>query len=122
MNALADATMKIEFTLPGLPSTLNSRKHHMAIYRERKTWKQMVWAAVLNQKPVAPFQKAKVTLTRHSSRPMDGDNLASSFKAVLDGLVEAQVLRDDSFNTIGMPDFRWEKSKQGFITVRVEPV
>lgn len=69
-----------------------------------------------------PLKKAKLTLTRHSARPCDFDGCVSSFKSILDGLVEHGVLADDNMNVIGQPTYKWEKSppRKGFCTIVVE--
>jgi Holliday junction resolvase RusA-like endonuclease len=87
-----------------------------------KTWKRKVWAAVWPLRPPEPLKKARLTLTRHSSVRPDSDNLTFSFKAIIDGLVEARVLEDDSFKHIGFPDYRWEKAKksEGHVSIKVE--
>lgn len=82
---------------------------------------QMALSAGIPQKPL---EKAKVILTRHtsiSSSQMDADNLAISFKPIMDGLVEAGVLIDDNMDVIGQPEVRMEKAppKKGFVTVEI---
>jgi Holliday junction resolvase RusA-like endonuclease len=67
---------------------------------------------------------ANLTLTRFSSRQPDRDNLMSSWKAVIDGLVESGVLVDDNCDVVKSIDSRWEKasSKNSKIRVLVEEV
>lgn len=69
-----------------------------------------------------PLQTARLTLTRYSTIEPDYDGLVSSFKPIIDGLVEAGFLAGDKRANIGVPDYRWEKAKrgQGRITVRIE--
>lgn len=66
--------------------------------------------------------KAKLTLTRYSSKEPDFDGLCSSFKNVIDGLVEAGVIIDDKMSVIGQPTYAWVKCppKKGKIKVVVE--
>lgn len=93
-----------------------------AAHSHAKAWKRSVWAAVWPLRPPEPLKKARLTLTRHSSSRPDTDGLVSGFKHIIDGLVEARVLEDDSFEHIGMPDYRWEKAKsgQGHVSIKVE--
>jgi hypothetical protein len=91
---------------------------------EAKKWKKKVEEAVVygRLQPAKPLTKAKLTLTRHSSMRPDSDGLVSSFKHVIDGLIEADVLVDDAFENIGMPVYLWLRAPpcKGFITIEVE--
>lgn len=119
--------MRLQFELPGLPKTTNSggRKHWSVKVGEARRWKRAVFLAVRASAFMGlPLNRAKVTLTRFSSAEPDFDGLVSSFKHVLDGLVESGVLRSDKQSVIGQPTYRWEKCppKQGHIQVIVESV
>lgn len=91
--------------------------------KEAKYWIEMV-CLVAYPKPTLPLKRAKISYVRHSSSPIDGDNLAISFKHVQDGLVHAGIIENDSWNHIGMPNYSWKKAtkKEGFITIEVEEV
>lgn len=96
-----------------------------ARYSEKERWHKLVWHAVLVAgRPEAPLDRAVVTMTRHSTRQPDSDNLVASFKPVLDGLKHARVIVDDKPENIGMPTYIWQKSKQKDqrIVVRVEGI
>jgi Holliday junction resolvase RusA-like endonuclease len=69
-----------------------------------------------------PLTRAEVSITRFSSRQPDFDGMVSAGKSLLDGLVEAQVLIDDSQQVIGQPKYYWEQSRpgKGKVRVRVE--
>lgn len=120
--------MTLEFEIMGLPRMTNGlRVHWRVIQRERSKWKALVLDAVrLTQKRGAqldsPLTLAQVTITRYSARQPDYDNLVSSGKAILDGLVEAQVILDDKQSVIGQPKFEWLYAgpRKGKIKVRVE--
>lgn len=122
--------MTLEFEIQGLPAMTNTlRKHWAVILKERAKWKRLVCAAVLMEQKRAArdfkfetLVKARVTITRFSTRPPDFDGLVSGGKAILDGLVEAKVLIDDNVSVIGAPIYLWAKAKpkQGRIRVRVE--
>lgn len=116
----------LEFEILALPQiTSNGRHGHWrAIHAARKRWKEAVLSSVMWRQPEKPLAKAKLTLTRHSSRECDFDNLVISFKPVIDGLKEARVILDDKSSVIGQSEYRWEKAKirEGKITIRVEEV
>lgn len=118
---------KLEFIVDRLPPLPNETMYrHWAVKRKiAQDWKQLIYLSVLDAGvPVKPLRFARVTLTRCSSRRPDWDNLASSFKHVLDGLIEARVLEDDSPNHIGCPLYQWRKTTQkaGHIVVCVEEI
>jgi Holliday junction resolvase RusA-like endonuclease len=118
----------LEFEIEGLPKMTNTmRVHWRVIQKERKLWKERVRLAVLNNqlngaRQFKPLTRAEVSITRFSSRQPDFDGMVSAGKSLLDGLVEAQVLIDDSQQVIGQPKYYWEQSRpgKGKVRVRVE--
>jgi len=113
----------LELTIPGLPLMMNellrgnwTRKHGHA-----RQWKLLITRYVYNQRPVEPLQSAMLTLTRHSSKEPDYDGLVSSFKHVVDGLVVAKIIIDDTQSVIGIPKYKWEKCspRKGHIKIIV---
>lgn len=115
---------KLEFEIPDLPGTTNSfnRQHWTYKWRESKKWHRLMIETTHALKPPKPLNKARLTLTRCSARCPDSDGLVSSFKYVIDGLIEAKVLNGDSYEHIKMPEYRWEKAppKKGKIKISVE--
>lgn len=114
------ATLTINY----LPKTINAigRKHWSFKQIEAKKCKGLVMVqCVVNRIVDLNLSKASLTFTRHSSREPDFDNLAGSFKHILDGLVEARVIQDDRPSIIGSPVFKWEKcaEKLGHITIMI---
>lgn len=119
-----------EFILFGLPKrTNNSATSWRARHAEARKWKSLVGNIVAANAPLrqilkdrGPLEKAKLTLTRHSSISPDFDGLVSSFKHVIDGLIEAGVISNDKMSNIGIPEYRWQMTspKKGQITVKVE--
>jgi len=110
-----------------LPKPVNAWRglHWRFRHTEDKRWKRLVGEAFLSPDchlPPVPLRRAKLTLIRYSSRCPDHDGLVSSFKTVIDALVKNRVLEDDSYEHIGMPEYRWEKAppKAGRIEVFVE--
>ncbi len=112
----------LAFELAGLPKLTNSLRVHWRVkHNESVKWKQLV-KEKLSWVPPHPMKKAKITLTRCSSREPDFDGLVSGFKHVLDGLVEAGVLQNDKPSVIGQPTYLWEHAgpRAGKIKIRVE--
>lgn len=112
----------LSFEIPYLPETTNSggRKHWTVKAAEARRWKQLVWYSCIGKTPRSPLTKAVVTLTRFSSSEPDFDGLCSSFKHVLDGLVECGVLVNDKMSTIGQPHYKWQKTGRNMGKVSVE--
>lgn len=116
----------IEITIHDLPKiiTNGSKGSWKAAWAEARKWHRLVQEALIltQQVPEKPFKTAKLTLTRFSSNQPDFDNLAASFKHVVDGLVKAQVLENDKIDNIGYPDVAWTKCKrgEGKIIVKIE--
>ena len=113
----------ISFEIPGLPKGANqlNYQHWRSAQRERDRWYQEVRFALVGKIPRVPLAKARLVLERHSSVPIDPDQLASSFKYVVDALVHYRVLVDDALKNIGMPEYKWVKAKpkQGKIVVSI---
>ncbi len=118
----------LEFELEGLPETINQMiRMRQVVYRKKKNaWKEKVGIVVGHRVPNSPLEQATVILTRFSSVYPDFDGLVSSFKHILDGLVDAGILEDDkpkNFKGDG-PVYRWQKiaPKMGKIKVEVVEV
>jgi Holliday junction resolvase RusA-like endonuclease len=116
----------LEFQLPGLPETTNeilSMRLRMRL-RCKRIWKRTVWLLVVGKRPASPLKRARLTLIRCSSTRPDSDGLVSSFKHVIDGLVEARVLENDRYENIGFPNYAWEKapSGKGHCKIRIEEI
>lgn len=101
-----------EYVIPCIPDSLNkyAGRKNVWEYRERKQfWEQLV-AVHCRPRPERPIERAIVTLTYHFANRVrrDPDNYAG--KMILDGLVRAGILLDDSFANIelrlrqGRPD------------------
>lgn len=101
-------------------------KHWRTVKKEKDMWMRTVWVKVLESRsrPQQPFDRAKLRLERHSSVQPDFDGLAGSFKYVVDGLIKAGVLANDTMDVIGTPEYKWVKCKpkEGKIKVSVRPL
>jgi len=113
----------LSIELPGLPPCNTASNNHWRIraHFNRKWRHDTIIAAKAAGLPPEPLWKAKVTCTRFSSRQPDFENLAHSFKPLVDGLVTGKVIVDDTQQVIGQPTYRWEKAapKEGRITLEV---
>ena len=59
------------------------------------------------------FEILVIACLLYSSKPPDSDGLVISFKHVLDALILADVIIDDNYMVIGMPDYKWQKQTRG---------
>ena len=117
-------TYKLNIEIPELPKTINEimYKHWSVKMLHAKKWKGLVFLATLGKRPTTPLTKAHLILTRCSAKEPDFDGLVSSFKACIDGLVDAKIIENDKTENIGQPEYVWEKAKpkQGLIRIEVK--
>ena len=113
---------ELEFEIDDLPKTYNAmgRSHWSVKAKEARKWKTLVAIRILSKGRCPMLPRAKITLTRYSSRCPDSDGLVSSFKHVIDGIVGAGLIPDDSYRTIGMPTYLWEETKKGKGKIKVK--
>jgi len=117
----------IEFTVPYLPKPRNRLNVHWR-YRQAEalTCKKFVALYAKRLAPKKPFFKASLTLIRYSSKEPDFDGLVSSFKHIIDGLIDIGVIENDKQQNIGQPIYQWAKVSPGkgkiFVRVEGEPI
>lgn len=112
----------IEVVIEGRPPTLNSRRHWRAVAADNKAWKGIVTAEA--RQAVISFERRHglrwrtlrlctldVVFVVKDRRSRDWDNLISTIKPEIDGLVEAGVMLDDSSEVVVRVSFtiRYEK-------------
>lgn len=91
---------QISFFIPGMVTTsLNPMLHqHVgAAFRDKERWREAV-LTTLGKAPTVPDCVVAVTIVRmvsHASKRLDPDNLAGSFKYLIDAIKTAGWLRDD---------------------------
>ena len=110
------ASMTISIELPYLPPkefSRNSRVHWTALHRVKDQVYDDILITLLEsgfKKDVQPLDTATVTFTFYipDKRNRDADNLITSAKPMLDGLVRAGVIADDNLMAIGVPVYKWE--------------
>lgn len=116
---------KLEIQINDLPKTRNALADRRWERRKEATkWHELVRHKAELARPAAPLRRATLHLVRHSSRCPDYDGLVSSFKYVIDGLVNCGIIIDDNMKVIEKPLYEWFKVKKnhGFITVEVNEI
>lgn len=79
----------------------NSNSYH--IYGNiKKQWAMLVRLAVGRDKPKEPIEKSIITITYYFKNRIRHDPDNYSGKMILDGLVQAKVIKDDSFKNISL--------------------
>lgn len=120
-SSLCIEPYKLRIELPGLPPLPNGgHGHWRKDWQTKKKWKEWVILATAGKRPLKPLEVAEMTLTRCSSSEPDQDNLAASFKGIIDGLRYAGIISDDKRSNV-RPNFEWRKAKtkQGKIIIEV---
>lgn len=118
-------TVTINELLPGLNGSAGHIRGHFA--EAKKIKDRMFWLVKEQQKGVT-FVKAQVAIvcTRYYAvHPMDLDNAASSFKHLLDAIVKAGIIWDDSPTYIVEGVFRQvkvEKKIEQKMTVEITSI
>jgi len=115
----------LHLKIDGLPKTTNTLayKNRWKRIEEKNKWLFKVSLALkIDDQPETPLKKANIKCTRFSSMSPDFDGLVSSFKYVIDALVELDILEDDNRGVLVDPKYEWIKAKpkQGFITVELD--
>ncbi len=91
----------IKIIIPDIPPSLNQilRMHYHKRDKENKRWAAIV-AMFDNRRKKIPLKKAKVKITYFfpDKRRRDPDNYSPKF--IMDGLVAAAVIEDDSFDNV----------------------
>lgn len=109
-----------------LPELPQKRRHFWRVKKAADHWRELVLAFMRPPyRPPVPIRLARVACTRYSGSEPDFDNLAASFKPVLDALCRTRVrrgrhgysrlergcvLEDDAPKYLegGRPEYRWE--------------
>ena len=89
--------------LPPKELSPNARLHFHALYQAKLAARDEMYLRVLEKgRPKVPFNEAHITITwvAKDKRRRDIDNLFSSMKAYIDGLVEGGLLADDSAEAV----------------------
>lgn len=119
-------TNTLEFTIPvKTVSELNQREHWSTRAARLKAHKEISIIFTLNALNnsnfcfIPSYQKIRLFLCRNGKRKMDLDNLAGSFKGVIDGICHALKIDD---RDIDMNFSQTIKNKEFTISVKVRVI
>lgn len=96
----ATELFELNFQLSKLPPSLNQmlRGHWRTRSAILKQFKTLAINEIKTQKaPAQPLVKYQIAFIRHTIRPLDFDNLAASFKPIMDALTVTNVIKDDKW-------------------------
>ena len=104
----------------------NQRLHRMVKAARVRSWRFTARDVAMADDHWAPFERpVHITITVHKTRAgrWDAGNLYPTAKAIVDGLVDAGVIPDDSNEWVTGPDMRaGEKRAEPCVVVTVMPV
>ena len=118
----------LELTIPAPCDWLNSnqRLHRMVSAARIRVWREESRVVAFRDDHWAPFEvPVHIVCTVHKTRAgrWDAGNLYPTAKAIVDGLVDAGVIPDDSNEWVTGPDMRaGEKRAEPCVVVRVEAI
>ena len=117
--------MKIELGhLPDPDLNPNKRFHWAKLAKAKSIAKEMAMGLVLEQgKPAIPYAKAHITITwvAKDKRRRDVDNAFASMKPYIDGLVEADLIADDSAMHVSYT-LKYERGDKDNTIIEVEEI
>mgnify|MGYP003677638089 FL=1 len=117
--------MKIELKhLPDPDLNPNKRLHWTQLAKAKSAAKDEAIALVLEQgKPATPYAKAHIIITWASKdkRRRDPDNLFASMKPYIDGLVDAELIADDSAVHVSYT-IRYEQGDQDNTIIEIKEI
>jgi hypothetical protein len=119
-------TYRTEFVINQLPVSGNKllRMHWAPRNRYNNEWYDLVRMFGMRFKPPSALQGARISFIRCGSRHLDYDNLTTSFKPVLDGLVKSGFLVDDSTKIVKEIKYSFQqvKIKDSRIVIIIEGI
>jgi hypothetical protein len=93
------STGRWEVAFTGMPPSPNARLHYMARARSAKAWRQRarLYHVLLGAR-IPPLERVRITatLTRRTLGRADEDNDRARLKPLVDGLVDAGVIPNDT--------------------------
>lgn len=126
---LVDEEIEVRIVVPGRPASPNEtrRRHWSADSGKVKKLRKDVWAIALDAKNRSgraddfPLPRAELRIVFRLARMAgDLDNLLAGSKPILDGLVDAGVLRTDSVSGVGRIVLEAEKGIDEVLVVARE--
>lgn len=113
---------KITFFIPAPAKFINAndRLHYAPKAKLTAAWREAGRTAATGHKPMNPPVHITAHIQKQRGGRWDPNNLAPTTKAIVDGIVDAGILEDDSWKEVLGPDHRrGEKGQPGiWITIK----
>lgn len=98
--------MNLRFVVPGHPPTANERLHHFELAKRRRAFRDDATLVARDAKnrsngdfPLGPV-RLSFNFVFPTFRVRDLDNLVGSVKPIIDGIVDAGIIYDDSLDHV----------------------
>ena len=120
----ADGSYQIQFKISGQPRPLNEllRMHYKKRNNYNKRWYEIIHYAVCRELPPKPLDKATISVTLYLPKRYDYDGAVGALKPLIDGLVHAKIIRNDSYVVTGPWFVTQELCKKGLQMVEISVV
>jgi hypothetical protein len=119
---------QVTFTQPTTRMSMNDRTHWRKRHRRTKTWRHAAFYAAVAQLGASPAARVRppcfvrvIFPVPDPGRRRDPHNQAPTVKAIVDGLVDAGVWRDDTPDQVAILDPRFAAPADGFVVVQLIP-
>ena len=111
----------LSFTLPGQPRPLNEmiRANKYSRNNSNKKWYDVVNYAVYKRLPKYPLNKVHLKFVLFNARNFDYDGAVGSLKPIVDGLIYAKVIFNDSYLKTGPWDVTQKHCKKGLERIEI---
>jgi Holliday junction resolvase RusA-like endonuclease len=125
----SDVPRVLEVSIRGLPRGINTtrRRHWSSVARETGEWKDAAYVSTLaairdsGRADDFPIERASVSYTfLLRAERGDLDNLIASVKPILDGIVAARAIVDDSVRALPLLSATWRRASDPGVIVRIE--
>ena len=115
-------TLVIESRFPSLNATLAAAKRHWSIYAKEKRRLTLSVALLCKAQQLKPVKRAVIRFTWYEKNKRRDNISAAGKKPILDGLVEAGVLKDDGWSVIhGLEDRYFVDKERPRVEVTITP-
>lgn len=102
MNEWFTTGLTIEGTFPDLNAILKKAKTHYAVYaNSKKKWTEFVAWSSISMPKIESYSNVFGFHWVVPNKRIDPDNIAFAKKFILDGLIMAKILPNDSFKYVG---------------------
>lgn len=118
-------TTTITLEPPAAFINLNDRMHHMVKAKLTKAWRQAACGAIMSGFHSDHYTRARITVAYRfpTNRRREVGNLQPTSKAIVDGLVDAGLLPDDSdAHVVGPDNRRHIPNGTPLVTVTITPL